>query len=115
MKFLVLLFFITSPLYAKVLLEGRGISMTKTHLLPGEKLKNIKKFRTTVCVGPFEKMGVGAADYLVSFVQQKLKADFIRNFILTEEVKHPFKACYTLEGTASRIVQDKKSLAPKMP
>lgn len=106
MKYLCI-FLISFQAHAGVILSGYGISMTRSHLKAGERLKDLKKFKTKYCVGFFSNKPAGAADHLVLFVQRKLNADFIRDFTLSEDIIHPFKTCYTLEGIASRAISRK--------
>jgi hypothetical protein len=107
MKYLCI-FLISLQAHAGTILSGYGISMTRSHMKTDERLIDLKKFKTSFCIGFFSNRTAGAADHLVLFVQRKLKADFIRDFTLSEEIKHPFKTCYTLEGIASRVIKKGK-------
>lgn len=89
----------------KLILEGRGVSMTRTHLESDEVLKDIRKVNAKFCLGNVSSYaGVGAVDLVVYRAQKAYKADFIREFRVTEIMENA-KTCYVLVGVASKAVK----------
>ena len=104
MKFFILAL-LTSCAGHSVLLQGKGISMTREAVNPGETLQTIKPIKARFCIGFGDKRPEAAVDVLVKLAQKGYKADFIRDFKVTEEMVHPFKSCYQLQGVAVKVVK----------
>ena len=90
--------------YKRVIMSGKGISMTREHIETDEKLLIVKRFNTKSCVVPFNRKIRFMTD-LVNNAQKHYKADFITDFKISSEMVHLFKTCYHLEGTASRAIK----------